>query len=278
MLVTRFSQKCIALYCTDPLNCTHLCYVVWKFQNHILIIWLMITNVNFFLTPSTYIHHTYMHVMQTNTQIHVYTNQCTHVCAAHTCTHTTRDIYIPHLSPSPTFPNQCTHACTAHTYTHSTRDIYIPHLSPSPTVPSQCTHTCAAHTYTHSTRDIYIPHLSPSPTVPDQQPVWLPTWGGFQRRTIRDSRIRMNLLPFEIRSSTALRRLQGGKSTELCSMALIRPYSSTEPSRSYRELLRKYCRPIQLYYGSPYRWWSMVKCQNYVILKVGKACRDTSVA
>ena len=40
---------------------------------------------------------------------------------------------------------------------------------------------------------------------------YTPHDGGLQRRTIRDSRQRMNLLPLEIRSSTALRRLQGGK-------------------------------------------------------------------
>ena len=67
---------------------------------------------------------------------------------------------------------------------------------------------------------------------------------------IRDSPLRMNLRPFEIRSSTASRRLQGGNSKELRSMALKRPYSSTKPSRSYRELLRNPRRPIRLYYGS----------------------------
>ena len=48
-------------------------------------------------------------------------------------------------------------------------------------------------------------------------------------------------------------------------MALIRPYSSTEPSRSYRELLRNYRRPIYGYttavriYGDP---WSRDKLMS----------------
>ena len=84
---------------------------------------------------------------------------------------------------------------------------------------------------------------------------------------------------FEIRSSTALRRLQGGKSTELRSMALIWPYSSTEPSRSYRELY--YETTADLYgYNTAVRVGGdlCITRQNYVILKIGKACRDTYVA
>ena len=69
------------------------------------------------------------------------------------------------------------------------------------------------------------------------------------------------------------------KYTDLRSMALIRPYSSTEPSRSYRELIQTtpdlytvILRPSVDLDGSASlrsnRWWSMVTWQNDVIIKL----------